>query len=123
MIPDPLEKKVKIPVRIQDGRVEFLYGGRLPEFRGEVIGDLIVPEHLLKDPEKWTVLTQEKTMTMLPPETYLMAELSIIESNLDQRKTEYLRTVVLEHSVPDLVGVFTKRAFAEIRLKSALGIC
>lgn len=31
--PDPFAKTVKIPVRIKDGKVEFIYGGALPELK------------------------------------------------------------------------------------------
>lgn len=64
-------KKVTIPVIIRDGKLEYFYGGSLPEFEGSYIGDLVLPESSIKDKEFLNMLQKEVEAEILPENTKL----------------------------------------------------
>jgi hypothetical protein len=106
MIPNPLDKKVKIPVRTK-GKVGFFYCGDLPEFNGEVIGDLVVPAYAIKNPLLLEVLSGQKVLDMLPEGSCLLVEMRVKDSSkLRDNHLRYLKDVrekydhLLSHSPP-----------------------
>jgi hypothetical protein len=75
MIPDPLEKKVVLPVRFRSGFVEFFYGGPLPALQDGVIGDLVVPAFAVQDQRLLGPLSNHLDVPVLPKGTRLLAGL------------------------------------------------
>lgn len=71
-IPDPLAKKVSLPVRItKDGQITFLYGGALPQIR-ETAGELIVPAASVGDTDLLNALENEEEHTFFSKGTTLL---------------------------------------------------
>lgn len=73
MLHDPLEKTVKIPVRIVDGKPVFFYGGDLPKLKEGAIGDLVLPSYAVLDKDKLLHLEEEQECDFLPKGTRLLA--------------------------------------------------
>ncbi len=71
IIPDPLKKTVKIPIRIVDGRAEYFYGGPFPKLR-DVTGDLVVPAFSLLDKPFAEECSESDGSEILPEGTSLM---------------------------------------------------
>jgi arginine-tRNA-protein transferase len=70
-IPDPTKKTVKIPVKIVDGQVVFLYGDKLPEMKN-VTGDLVVPASSFLDQKQIDSFSKKNWSTMLPKGSVLI---------------------------------------------------
>ena len=71
-IPEYYKKTVVIPVRIINGRLEWFYKGKMPEFKDEVIADLIVPHYAIKDKEMLSKLSDERVVEILPKQEGLV---------------------------------------------------
>src|SRR5688572_8007926 len=71
IIPDPLKKTVKIPIRIVDERVEYFYGGPFPKLR-DVTGDLVVPAFSLLEKPFAEECSETVPSKILPEGTSLM---------------------------------------------------
>jgi hypothetical protein len=121
-IPDRFEKKVVIPVHIKNGKIEFFYGGKLPEFNNDVIGDLVVPAYCVKDQEILKILTLEKDIEILPKDSNLLVRLYIDDKDsfepekkghFKKFRDHFLKT---ECGFKSLMG----DVFVEILLKGAL---
>ena len=69
MIPDPYRRTVRIPVRISQGSVTLLDGGRLPRLKDGAIGDLVLDADTVQDSEFLRLLQAESTVEMLPSGT------------------------------------------------------
>lgn len=59
------EKTVVIPIRINENRMEYFYGGPLPAFKNGTIGDLIVPIDSVLELDKFQKIQIETTRTIL----------------------------------------------------------
>src|SRR5258708_444076 len=69
--PDPFEKTIQLPVGVTNGKLELFYGGKIPQLKEGVIGELTVPAYALVD-EAWRwILQEEHTDQVLPPGTDL----------------------------------------------------
>ena len=91
MIPDPFEKTVCIPIKFHNGKIEFLYGGPIPELDEGTIGDLVVPEYCLSDKEKLKILSKENVIELLPEGSRLMVSINPKHSlNNNNSKLLYL---------------------------------
>ena len=62
---DRYAKTVRIPVRIENGNIQYFYGGALPELKGVVIGDLVVPSHSVTNLELLKKLNDESEKLFL----------------------------------------------------------
>jgi hypothetical protein len=76
MIPDPYKKTLRIPIRLKDGHCQLLHGGPLPKIKGEAIADLIIESHYFEDLADVARMDAQKTISIIPKETILMARLS-----------------------------------------------
>ncbi len=121
MILDPLQKLVKIPVKIVQGKVVSLDGSALPELK-DATGELLVPAYSVKDPAVLVKLTEEKTLPVLPEGSILLAEMRVYESHsLGNEKRDYLRSVREKHQKQFPMGsVSAGSYFAEITLREPL---
>jgi hypothetical protein len=112
MIPDPYKKTIKIPVRVNNGKLEFFYGGKLPKLSDGTIGDLIVPSYALKDERKVKLLDREIEIKLMPAGTILMARMDPKGDDHKKKGIQYKLTY------PNNI----KDAFIEFRLEGALFI-
>lgn len=76
MFADEQEKKVKIPIRIVDGKVKYFYGGNLPKIRNGAIGELILPEYSIDDEPFIEVSQQQQAVQLLPSGTTIIVAVS-----------------------------------------------
>ncbi len=76
MIPDPLRRTVKIPIKIVNGYPCLFPEGRLPELKDGTIGDLIVPADAFVDGRVAAQYNQERKAAFLPQGTRLMAQIN-----------------------------------------------
>ena len=65
-MPDPLENKVRIPIRVKNGRVVPLDGDLLPKIRNDAVGELILGAYAVEDQENPQVLQVEQVSELLP---------------------------------------------------------
>jgi hypothetical protein len=75
MIPDPLEKRVSLAVRIHSGGVELLDGEQLPAIKDGTIGELLVPAFAIKDERLLSHLSYRFDVEVLNAGTRLLAGL------------------------------------------------
>ncbi len=71
IIPDPLKKTVKIPIRIVEGNAEYFYGGPFPKIRN-VTGDLVVPAFSVIEAPFADECSETDRSEILPEGTRLM---------------------------------------------------
>jgi hypothetical protein len=120
MIPDPIQRTVKIPVKIVKGQVQFFYAGSLSEFVGDSIGDLVIPAHAIKNKEKLKALTSEKLVAAQPADTRLLVSLRLpTPRSPDKRKQEYLNHVSKTCGIPQFHG---REVFADFIIRELLMI-
>lgn len=111
MIPDPLKKTIKVPIKIVDGQVQYFYGGELPKI-ANISGDLVIPAFALLDPVQAEELSQQDGSEMLPAGSELM-----INVNVDT----YAEGVLTEARNPwPLLPVAPKVGFVKVRLEEPL---
>lgn len=112
IIPDPLKKTVKVPIRIVDGKVQYFYGGELPKI-ANVSGDLVIPAFALLDPVQTEELSQQDASEMLPAGSELM-----INVNVDT----YAEGVLMKWLNPssDLPAIARKVGFVKVQLEESL---
>lgn len=112
IIPNPQKKTIKIPIRIVDGQIQYLYGGELPKI-ADVSGDLVIPAFALLDPVQAEKLSQEDGSEMLPAGSELM---------INVRVDTYAEGVLTEmrDSSADLPGFAQKEGFVKFRLEEPL---
>lgn len=67
--------KLRLPVRVVDGVIEFEYGGRLP-IRQDAYAELIVDKEDIEDPEFLDVVSERRIIKILPEGATLYAVLS-----------------------------------------------
>ncbi len=91
MIPDPLEKTVLIPTRIRKGKVEFFYGGPLPELKDGVVGDLKVPRYAVLDKAVLKKLEMEDAAEIRPTGARLGALINIKETIEDDKMKYFIK--------------------------------
>jgi len=75
-ISDPLEKKVRIPVRVKNGRVVQLNGDLLPKIRDDAVGELILSADNIEDSKGHDPLQVEKIYDLLPTGTAVFLGMS-----------------------------------------------
>ena len=107
MLHDSLEKTVKIPVKIVNGKPVFFYGGELPKLREGAIGDLILPAYAVLDKDNLEKLEQEQSCDLLPEGATLLVN---IKSDI---KSKYVLTHGADNDLPksasgDFVQVYLK---------------
>lgn len=69
---NPLDKTVRIPVRIVNGKVKYFYGGDLPDIKNISIGELIIPNYAVKDQRYLELAQMESTIELFPRKSSLM---------------------------------------------------
>jgi hypothetical protein len=94
MLNDPLQKTVKIPIRIVGGKPVFFYGGELPRLKEGIIGDLVLPSYAVLDEDKLLHLEEELECAFLPKGTRLLANVR------REMKSAYLLTRDNEEDLP-----------------------
>jgi hypothetical protein len=121
MKPDPLDRTVRIPIKIIDGRVEFLYGGSILDFvKDGSCGDLIIPAFAVKDKEKLKSLNSEKRIELLPTDTRLFVSMKLPERDCgDTAKKEYLEHIRKTYGAPEFHDL---EVFADFIIKESLKI-
>jgi hypothetical protein len=75
MIPDPLEKRVSLTVRIHSGGIELLGGEQLPAIKDGTIAELLVPAFAIKDERLLSHLSHRLDVEVLNAGTRLLAGL------------------------------------------------
>jgi hypothetical protein len=113
---DKFKKTVQIPVRVVKGRLQFFYGGDLPELKDDTVGDLIVPENAIIDKAKLQQISNEMIKELLPIDTNLMIQIS---AESVKKIGDTLRKYLCHNlkTMPPLVN-----PFVEIYLKQPLRI-
>ena len=76
MIPDPLQRTVKIPIKIEDGHPCLYPKGSLPELKEGAIGDLVMPAYALLDQKDTEHYTEKTKSAFLPANTRLLAQIN-----------------------------------------------
>lgn len=76
MVPDTLNRTVKIPVKIVNGYPCLYPEGRLPALKDGTLGDLTVPAVAFEDPKVAIRLSAESKELFLMAETRLIAQIS-----------------------------------------------
>lgn len=110
MFHDALEKTVKIPVKIVDGKPVFFYGGDLPKLREGAIGDLILPAYAVIDKDNLEKLEQEQTRDLLPEGSLLLVNI----------KSDVSSKYILTHGSNDDLPKSASGDFVELYLKTDL---
>lgn len=62
------EKTVRVPVRVQQGRIEFLYEAQMPALREGAVGELVFDAGALEDARWKAPLNAERTVTIIDEE-------------------------------------------------------
>lgn len=104
------EKTVRIPVIINNGKVRYYYGGDLPEIGNNVIGELILPEHSVKDERFVSISQMEEEIEFIAAGNTLM--FSVSKKSVPQDKEEYLKIIPTQ--------TWTSDAFVEVSIKEPL---
>lgn len=89
---DKLEKTVVIPVSIKNGKIEYFYGGNLPEIK-DVTAHLVVPAYAIKDKAKLKIFSSEREELILKTGETLLVEVKIEPQLLDKKHLDYLSFV------------------------------
>ena len=97
MIPDPLSRTVKIPIKIVNGYPCLFPEGRLPELKDGTIGDLVVPAHAFTDPKIVVQFSEERIESFLTAGTKLVAQINPEHVPEQHRKS-------VEQNLPGFVG-------------------
>ena len=66
-----LERLVRIPVRINGDRLQYFYGGSLPEINDGAIADLVLDVGSLKNPDDLKRLNEKRQVPFLPRDTVI----------------------------------------------------
>jgi hypothetical protein len=77
MIPDPIERTIRIPVQWIDGQWQLFGGGKLPDIKPNMIADLLMPAFGLTKDEERLRWTAEETAPFLPSGSILFAQVSL----------------------------------------------
>lgn len=72
-----LDTKVTIPVKVVNGKLEYFYGGTLPELEDGVIGELVLPIFAVKDKKFIQTISREEIVDLLPKGTKLFVSMRI----------------------------------------------
>jgi hypothetical protein len=75
LIPDPLARTVRIPVRVTDEGLRLLNGGPIPSIESDTVAELIVPAFALRNEKQRKILTSFVAGPILPLGTRLLAGL------------------------------------------------
>lgn len=106
MIPDPLSRTVKIPIKIVNGHPCLFPDGKLPDLKDGTIGDLVVPAHSFSDPKIAAQFAEEHREPFLPVGTRLAAQINPEHVPEQHRKH-------VEHSMPGYMGAAVVFTLAE----------
>jgi len=115
MIPDPLEKTVLIPIKIVKGEIQFFYGGKLPELKDGIIGELTVPSYSITDKKKLILLSRETNKVFIPGSTHLMVQIS--PKGQDIRKPGIVKYKTYSYGNASFVEIILKENL-NIKLRS-----
>jgi len=115
LLTDRLKKTVRIPVKVIDGKVQYVLGGNLPSLREGTVGDLIVPAHCVLDQTAIKVMNQKRKVEFLPSKTIVMAHIK--PDSLNSKKEGLIPLYMKEiHVYPPQV----EGHFASIELQEPL---
>ena len=92
MPPNSFAKIVRIPVRIQTGKIVQEDGKPIPEMRDNVLGELIVGYHDFKNSKEAAVFNAEQSVVLLPKDHQVFLGLSL--SGLNQDDSKHLKSAV-----------------------------
>ena len=91
-----LSKTIRIPVRIRtSGRIEYFYGGDLPEMSDGTIGELVVPEWSITNQKEVSRLQQEYVVPFLPSRSVVM--FAVDGNNTPAGLKQHLKNGALVH--------------------------
>jgi hypothetical protein len=76
MTKDARVNTVKVPIKVIENRLEFLYGGTLPSLKDGSEGYLVVPRSSIKDETLLMLLEEEEIVEILPVTTILKISIS-----------------------------------------------
>ncbi|MBI3249161.1 MAG: hypothetical protein HYZ50_21870 [Deltaproteobacteria bacterium] len=111
IVPDPFEKKVRIPVRVKNGRVVQLDGDSLPKIRDDAIGELILSAHSIEDSKIRESFQTEKIYELLPTDSSVFLAMSPGVVPIERAHQ------LISPSDLKILGGFL---FAEVKLKETL---
>ncbi len=103
------DRTVNIPIKIVNGHVKYYYGGDLPEILDGAIGELILPEHSIKEPSFISMSNTELETEILPCGSIIMVE---VNNKVPQEKRLHLE------EIKTLIS--TSRCFVRVELLDPL---
>ena len=71
------DKSARIPVRVRNGRVEFLYDVELPPLSEGTIGELVVDVNSVQDPKWERFLVEESSIEIAPEGAYVAFKMAV----------------------------------------------
>jgi hypothetical protein len=70
------ERTIRIPIKVSQGQITYLYGGQLPDLLDCHFGELVLPESAVKDAATRGRLNGERLVSFLPETTELRLRVS-----------------------------------------------
>ncbi len=104
------ERTVRVPVRVRQGRIEFLYEDDMPKLSEGAIGEVIFDENALEDVRWKAPLTAEHTVSIIAEESLVQgvwAALAVRPDRVPDNLKKHLitlrvwRALIEETSTPD----------------------
>lgn len=80
-------KMIRIPVRIVGGDIKYLYGGKLPALDDLRIGELVIPEHVVKDQRFRSIVQMSNEVKILEKDSIIMV--AVASRNIPTDKKVY----------------------------------
>lgn len=115
MIPDPMKRKVRIPIRIRGGKIAFEHGSGLPGIKDDTSGVLVLPMYAIQGDAWRDLLANGTKAEFLPKGTLLLFQISIRDEVPPKVPGIRLGSGT---DIPSLGGY----AYAEVRLEDPLFI-
>lgn len=104
-----LDRTVKIPIRIVNGKVKYFYGGDLPDL-DYTFGELIIPQSAVKDHKFIELAQMETTVELFPPNSILM--IGVNRDNIPEN---------LRNNVSSIrTAIWTNEVFVKVKLLETL---
>lgn len=79
MIPDPLKRMVRLPVKLVEGKWKLFDGESLPEIKDGTVGDLVIPSYSVCDEEVRQSWMAEKTIGLCKRDAQLWARVRLTQ--------------------------------------------
>lgn len=103
MVHDSMEKTIRIPI-IMNGNIRYFYGGNLPDIGDGAIGDLIIPDHKVKDNRFVEISQWEESIEILPVNSTIMV--GVAATNIPKDRSMIAQKIKTAQVTRDLyVGV------------------